>query len=259
MIINGKEIAAKVLAELKSRPRPLKSLVAVLVGDDAASLSFLKQKEKIAKELEVPFTLERIAEETNEEDLKERIEEICSDKGVGGVIVQLPLPEKFNRSEVLSAIAPEKDVDGLVGAALPPAALTVKEILNNLSFDLEGKTVGVVGKGFLVGAPIAKWLAGKCGEVIVFDSKSDLSGLKKADLVITGTGRAGLIKPEMLKVGAGVIDFGFGMVDGKIRGDLDTFNFELLTLNLSFYTPTPGGTGPILVAELFRNFYDLNK
>lgn len=147
----------------------------------------------------------------------------------------------------------------------------VKEYLKN-------KAVAVVGKGFLVGKPIIEWLKGnpsagsgqKCQTLLIFDSKSDLKNLKKADLVITGVGKANLIKPEMLKSGAGVIDFGYdlievksekGKVESKITGDFDAFELELSTFNfqLSWYTPTPGGTGPILVAEIFKNFYKLNQ
>ncbi|MDP1719255.1 MAG: bifunctional 5,10-methylenetetrahydrofolate dehydrogenase/5,10-methenyltetrahydrofolate cyclohydrolase [bacterium] len=260
MIIDGKQIASLVLAELKKQPQPTKKMIAVLVGDDPASLSFLKQKERVAKELGVGFELKQFSGDIGQVELMENIVLISSEQNVGGLIVQLPLPARFDRDQILSAITLEKDVDVLVGSILPPAVLAVEDILNFLNFDLKGKIVGVVGKGFLVGAPIAKWLQGKCSQVIIFDSKSDLADLKKADLVITGTGKAGLITDDMLKEGAGVIDFGYGMVNGKISGDFAASLLLTTSPNLlAFYTPTPGGTGPILVAELYKNFYSLNS
>ncbi|MFH1161741.1 MAG: bifunctional 5,10-methylenetetrahydrofolate dehydrogenase/5,10-methenyltetrahydrofolate cyclohydrolase [Candidatus Jorgensenbacteria bacterium] len=117
---------------------------------------------------------------------------------------------------------------------------------------LKDKKVAVVGLGFLVGKPIATWLAGKCAEIFALDLGSDFNILKDADVVISGAGKAGILKPEMLKNDALVIDFGYSFVDGKISGDFDASSSSSLA-----YTPTPGGTGPILVAKLFENFYKL--
>ena len=115
-----------------------------------------------------------------------------------------------------------------------------------------------MGLGALVGRPIALWLMGKCAHLDLLDKGSDLDVLTNADFVICGVGEAGLIKPANLKEGAGVIDFGYYYFkDGKLSGDLDTTSPDLE--RLSFYTPTPGGTGPILVAKLMENFYKLNS
>ncbi len=259
MVIDGKGIARKIIGALKELPRPEKKLIAVFVGEDPASESFLKQKKKMADELGIAFELLRFPESISEEDLKKEIKKAGDDDSVGGIIVQLPLPEKFNRDAVIAAINPAKDIDALTPSAKvePLAAEVVKDILKEVNYDISDKVVGVVGRGLLIGRPIAEWLSGKCREVIVFHTKTDLSRIKDCDLIITGTGKAGLIKPSQLKAGAGVIDFGFGMKDGKINGDLDTAAAGLD--KLSFYTPTPGGTGPILVAEIFKNFYKLTK
>ena len=145
---------------------------------------------------------------------------------------------------------------------------------NDANDFLKNKIVAVVGRGFLVGKPIAEWLNGKCGKLIVLNSKSNLRDLQEADLVITGVGKAGLIKPTMLKPGAGVIDFGYdvkkirhekGEMGKKIFGDFDSSSLVpnlsplLSHLSFSFYTPTLGGPDPILVAEIFKNFYKLNS
>lgn len=260
-IVNGKEIAAKIIAELKTEKRPDKILAAVFVGERPDSKSFLRQKELLAEELGVPFELFQFGDDVLEENLIFEIGKIGKDGEIGGLIVQLPLPAHYNRDRILSAINPRQDVDALTRESKelvnPLPVEVVREVLGIMNYELGDKVVAVVGKGFLVGQPIIEWLNGKCKELMIFDSKSDLSKIKEADLIITGVGKAGLIKPEMLKSGAAVIDFGYGIKDGKIAGDLDASSLSSLS-SLSFYTPTPGGTGPILVAEIFKNFYKLN-
>ncbi|MEE8131765.1 MAG: bifunctional 5,10-methylenetetrahydrofolate dehydrogenase/5,10-methenyltetrahydrofolate cyclohydrolase, partial [Candidatus Paceibacterota bacterium] len=202
--------------------------------------------------------------------LREFVLKIALLKNVGGVILQLPLPDNLNRHYILNVIPREKDVDVLgeraLGAfytgrnpVLPPAVGVVDEILKAKNLKLKDSRVAVVGAGFLVGKPIAVWLMDKVKELAVFKRGSDLSELKNFDLVVSGVGQAGIIKPEMLKDGAGIIDFGYSVKNGKICGDLETNQLiNKLTNQLSFYTPTPGGTGPILVVKIFENFYKLN-
>jgi methylenetetrahydrofolate dehydrogenase (NADP+)/methenyltetrahydrofolate cyclohydrolase len=260
-IIDGKKIAGRIIADLKKLPLPSKKLTAVFVGDSPASESFLRQKRKISEELGVKFDLRQLPVSVSEGELIVEIGKIGRDAAVGGIIVQLPLPEKFNREAVIAAMDPAKDIDALSPApqVLPLAVEVVRDILHTSYFILHTSVVGVVGRGLLIGRPIAEWLSGKCREVIIFHTGTDLERLKDCDLVITGVGKAGLLKPEMLKVGAGVIDFGFAMEDGKIMGDLDASRLTPHVSRLAFYTPTPGGTGPILVAEIFKNFYRLNS
>ncbi|MEK7654134.1 MAG: bifunctional 5,10-methylenetetrahydrofolate dehydrogenase/5,10-methenyltetrahydrofolate cyclohydrolase [Patescibacteria group bacterium] len=260
IVVDGKKIAGEIISGLKKQPTPRKELAAILVGGNAASASFLRQKEKIAKDLGVSFRLYNPGSALSESELIAELSKIIGNEQVGGFILQLPLPEKYDRDQVLAALPPEKDVDNLTGKASvpPPAVAAVRTILHTTDYSLPDKVVGVVGRGLLVGRPVAEWLSGKCREVIIFHTKTDLSRIADCDLVICGAGKAGLIKPEMLKSGAGVIDFGFDLVDGKISGDFDTSKLiNLSTHHLAFYTPTPGGTGPILVAELFKNFYNV--
>ncbi|TSC83067.1 MAG: methylenetetrahydrofolate dehydrogenase (NADP+) / methenyltetrahydrofolate cyclohydrolase [Parcubacteria group bacterium Gr01-1014_19] len=260
MVIDGKKIAGQIIAELKKQLAPQKELAAILVGENPASASFLRQKEKIAKDLGVNFQLHNLRADLSQGELIVELGKLISSDQVGGFILQLPLPEKYDRDEVLAALPSEKDVDALTGRgkAVPPAVLAVQDVLKEVRFSLADKVVGVVGRGLLVGRPIAEWLSGQCREVIIFHTKTDLSRIADCDLVISGAGKAGLIKPDMLKPGAGLIDFGFDMVDGKVRGDFDPASLVVSRSSVSFYTPTPGGTGPILVAELFKNFYTLN-
>ena len=265
--ISGKEVSKELIDKLRANSAPPKILGAVLVGDDLTSISFLKQKGKIAKELGIDFRIYELPADITNDNLREEIGRLARNKSLGGVILQLPLPEGLNKQYALNAIPREKDVDVLseraLGAfyrnrnpVLPPSVATVEEILNSQSFDLEKAVVAVVGSGDLVGKPIALWLVGKCKELIILNSTSDLKVLERVDLVISGVGKAGIIKADMLKESAGVIDFGYYYFpDGRLSGDLSTEgNIE----KLLFYTPTPGGTGPILVTKLIENFYKLN-
>ncbi len=268
-VVDGKAIAADVLGRLKPLPLPKKFLAAVLAGDDKSSVSFLKQKEKTAKELDIDFRLYRFPREITNDELRHGVGKIAAHTTCGGVIVQLPLPEHLNRYYVLNAIPKEKDVDVLseraVGAfyvdrskVLPPSVGAVIEIMVNCKLKIENSTVAIVGLGLLVGRPIANWIMRRAKETILLRSVSDLAPLKKADIVITGVGKAGLVKPDMVKDSAGIIDFGYGTLDGKYSGDFDSRRLAMSDSRLAFYTPIPGGTGPILVAKLFENFYELN-
>ncbi|HUX36204.1 MAG TPA: bifunctional 5,10-methylenetetrahydrofolate dehydrogenase/5,10-methenyltetrahydrofolate cyclohydrolase [Candidatus Paceibacterota bacterium] len=282
-IINGRKIAQEIIADLKLRPKPEKFMAAILVGDDPASANFINQKKKTAEELGIDFRLYNFAEELNNDELREEVGKIAGHGTCGGVIVQLPLPERINKNYILNVVSREKDVDVIseraIGAfyvgrnpVLPPAVGTVKQIVSTLNLELSTLSVAVVGLGFLIGKPVSVWLMDKAKELILLDKFSDLSAIKNADIVISGVGKAGLIDAKMLKDGASVIDFGYSITqidaddtqinaDKKtvISGDFDAEQLAISHKQLAFYTPTPGGTGPILVAKLFENFYNLNQ
>ncbi len=274
MVIDGKKIASEIVERLKAQPKPAQFLAAIQVGDDPATASFIALKEKVAKQLGVDFRVYKFRGDVTGDDLRKEFGKIAANKTCGGVMVELPLPESLNWYYALNAIPPEKDVDVLgeraLGAfyvgrsrVLPPAVGAVEEILKTfpgedssanatLGFEkyLASKAVAIVGVGLLIGRPIANWAMRRAKETILLRSTSGLSILNKADIIITGAGKAGLIHQEMLKENATVIDFGY---DGG-QGDFDaTGVFRELA-----HTPTPGGTGPILVAKLFENFYKLN-
>ncbi|MCL4405384.1 MAG: bifunctional 5,10-methylenetetrahydrofolate dehydrogenase/5,10-methenyltetrahydrofolate cyclohydrolase [Patescibacteria group bacterium] len=268
--IPGKKIAQELIAQLKKLPPPGKILAAVLVGDDTDSQNFLREKEKVGRQLGVRFKRYNLSGDWSQDKLRHEVGHIALQNSVGGLLVQLPLPNKANPYYVLNAVPREKDVDVLgeraLGAyyagrnlVLPPAVATIEEVLKAVDFNLAGKSVAVVGPGLLIGKPASLWLLGKVGNLSVVDTGGDYSPLQAADLVICGSGAAGTVKPAMLKDGAGLIDFGYGRnTAGKLIGD---FASDQLTdedrKRLAFYTPTPGGTGPILIAELFNNFFKL--
>jgi 5,10-methylene-tetrahydrofolate dehydrogenase/methenyl tetrahydrofolate cyclohydrolase len=268
--IPGKAVAQKLIADLKTLPHPGKILAAILVGDDTSSQNFLREKEKIARQLGVRFKKYDLPGNWSPDQLRREVGRISLQKSVGGLLVQLPLPNKINPYYVLNAVPREKDVDVLGERALgayysgrnkiiPPAVATIEEVLKTAGFDVSGKKVAVVGPGLLIGKPASVWLLGKVRNLFVIDAGGDFSPLKDADLVICGSGSAGVVKPAMLKDGAGVIDFGYGRnAENKLIGDFAAG--ELTNKDrerLGFYTPTPGGTGPILIAELLNNFFKL--
>ncbi len=260
MIIDGNEIAEKILKELKKRPIPQKEFAAVLVGDDQASLSFLKQKERTAESLGVKFKLYRFEESLAQSELINRIAKLSADEKVGGMIIQLPLPARYDRIAVLNAIGIEKDVDVLNGETskvLAPAAGALKKVLETIKFNLADAQVAVVGSGLLIGRPIVDWLMGQVRQLTVVNRGGyDPQVIRTADLVVSGTGVPRLIRGEHIKYGSIVIDFGYGRDEAdELAGDVDAKSVQKVA---GYLTPTPGGMGPIVVAQLFWNFYHLN-
>lgn len=264
MIIDGKSIAENITVRLREK-RTDKFLAVFFVGDNAASKSFINQKEKTAHSLGIDFRVYHfLAENVTNESLRKEIENIVTDTMCGGAIVQLPLPEGFGVQYVLDSIPKEKDIDVLSKDAVeafyggenrivPPPVGVVREIIKDIS--LEEKTVAVIGVGRLIGNPIAGWLKGKCKELTVLRRGSDLGIIKNADIVISGTGVPNLIHSDMVKEDALIIDFGYGKKDGELCGDFD-FTSLPETSHIA-YTPTPGGTGPVLVVKLMENFFSL--
>ena len=283
MIIDGKTIADSIIERLRAEPKPEKFFGAALVGDDPASLNFLKQKERVARSLGIEFRLHQLPLGMTTDALRAEIGRLAEPKTCGAFIVQLPLPESVNRYYVLNAIPKEKDVDCLSEAALgafytergkiaPPSVATVEEILQHEHRGLsdrpgalrELKAV-VIGAGFLIGKPVGFWLQNRVAELVVLDAsvKNIHDKLGDADIVIAGAGHAGLFGTQHVKSGAVVIDFGFNRnADGKIVGDFDPAGVAggaTADEKNIHYTRTPGGTGPVLVAKLFENFYKLNN
>jgi methylenetetrahydrofolate dehydrogenase (NADP+)/methenyltetrahydrofolate cyclohydrolase len=267
-IIDGRRIAKETLDRLAAMPKPAGFLAAVLVGGDKSSVSFLAQKERIAKQLGVDFRIYRFSADIKNDDLREEVGKIAKHKTCGGVIVQLPLPEPLNWYYILNAIPPEKDPDVLserslgafyVGRSriLSPSVATVEAVARDAGKDIGASCVAIVGLGLLVGRPVANWIMRRAKETFLLRNGSDLALLKHADIIVSGVGKAGLVTPEMVKEGALVIDFGYG--DGKgdfyASGREDGLPGDAMDVQ---YTPTPGGTGPVLVAKLFENFYALN-
>jgi len=265
MNVDGKKIRDKVLEELKSEvgSRELR-LVGVLVGDHPGSKKFMELKEKAAKEIGIDFRLYEFPGDISTNKLRDELNNIAKQGVTHGIIVELPLPEQINAQYILNTIPQEKDVDVLstkaqgaffVGKSkiLPPAVEALKIVLEEHDVDIKGKDVAVFGYGILIGKPIANWLAVQGASVFVINefTKNPEEISKEADIVISGVGEAGLIKGEMVKDDAIVIDFGYSE-DGK--GDVD---FDSVSKKVSLITPVPGGMGPIVVAAVLKNLLRL--
>ncbi|MEN9341747.1 MAG: methylenetetrahydrofolate dehydrogenase [Candidatus Parcubacteria bacterium] len=268
MELSGIPLAEEIIKKLKTKNPPKKFLAIFEVGSDPATISFIKQKEKIAKNTGVAVRIYAIDPASSTATVKSVISRTVRHKTCGGAIVQLPLPPHINTQAVLNSIPPQKDVDVLSQSSirannqknntiLPPSVETVKTILEQQKKDPKNQTIAVVGVGQLIGKPIATWLLGKTKQLIVLDKGSDLSLLRSADVVICGTGSGNIIKENHLSQHALVIDFGYAKdTYGKTVGDFDARELTNQTIT---YTPTPKGTGPLLVAHIIQNFFLLNE
>ncbi len=267
--LNGSLISRDIYERIKPIVPENKFLAAILVGDNPASLSFVKkQKQQAAEKTGIDFRVFEFPESVLEKDLVSAIQNLAADRNCGGIIVQLPLPDHLDKQAILDAVPREKDPDVLSSESiklfregkslvLPPAVGVVKEILDFQKIDIKQKSTAIIGLGFLVGRPVSDWLRGKCRELFLIDKGDDFSPVKTADIVILGTGVPGIVKESEAKPGALVIDFGYGKdKNGKLKGDFMVADAETKE---GFYTPTPGGTGPVLVARLLLNFCELNQ
>ncbi|PIR89187.1 MAG: hypothetical protein COU07_02475 [Candidatus Harrisonbacteria bacterium CG10_big_fil_rev_8_21_14_0_10_40_38] len=267
MIVNGGEIAKNILSILATESKPEKSLAAIVTLGDEASLRFVAQKERVARDIGVYFFIRNVSGENIEEKILNEISVLNADPTVGGIILQMPLPREVQRDKCVLAIDKNKDVDCLqlsirsnfFDTILPPSAGVVKELVNVLNLPLADLNAAVLGaNGFLVGIPVSSFLRKSAKSVAELDKDTwDKKALLEADIVVSGMGAPEFVKGEMIKRGAVLIDFGYGTgKDGSVSGD---FDFESCEGVASFITPTPGGTGPILVAKLFQNFFELNS
>jgi len=257
MIIDGKKIAETILNKTKKEVDDLKIkpvLAVILIGNNPASLSFIKQKSNACTKAGIGFKLFHLSEKMKENDLINKIKKICADKKNHGIVIQLPLPKKINTEKILNLIPPQKDVDALnekTTKILSPIVETIKEILKIAKINPKSKNIVIVGNGRLVGMPATKWFKNQKAIVTVLDeySKDIISLIKKANIIVSGVGKADLITPAIVKNSAICIDFGFSKKNKKISGDFD----QNVVKKAKIFTPTPGGTGPITVAKLIAN------
>jgi methylenetetrahydrofolate dehydrogenase (NADP+)/methenyltetrahydrofolate cyclohydrolase len=279
-IIDGKQVAAEIRAELREEIAQLKTrgivpgLGVILVGDDPASQSYVTGKERACAEIGIHSDDNRLPANTSREDLLALVERLNENPRIHGILVQLPLPGHLNESEVLLAIRPEKDVDGLhpvnIGrmvlgekAFLSCTPHGVVQILVRSGVTIEGAHAVVVGRSNLVGKPLANMLIQKSpkGNATVTVCHTRTKNLahhtRQADILIAAIGRPGTITADMVKEGAVVIDVGVSRVDDatkkagyRLVGDVD---FEAVKEKASLITPVPGGVGPMTITMLLYN------
>lgn len=268
-IIDGKKIAEETRVELKKEILRLKNLGIIptlhiiIVGENPASKTYVKVKEKYCKEVGIDFELEEFPESIKEKEIVERVRILNKDKKTTGIIVQLPLPAHINKNRVLEAVDPKKDVDALtpynlgklVSGEEEPSAATSKGIVRLLeksSVAIEGKHVVVINRSLNVGKPLIQLLLNRNATVTVCHSKTkNLEEFTKtADIVVCAVGKPGFLKKEMVKKGSIVIDVGLTYIKGKGVGDVD---FDSIKEKASYITPVPGGVGPMTVAMILEN------
>lgn len=264
MIVDGRALARDVLARTKVRAEALAHvphIAAVVTSETGATKSYLKIKEKRAQDAGCVLDIVRFPEHTPSDILSVMLRSLVAD----AVLVQLPLASGIDAkkvcdaiplskdADVLSALAREKFERGDTDALLPPVVGAVREIFIQNGVDVKGKSTVVIGNGWLVGKPVATWLAqqGAIVTVLTIENSGEekIVALSKADIVVSGAGSPRFIRPEMLKEGVVLIDAGTSESGGEVVGDADPACADKCAL----FTPVPGGIGPLAVACLFEN------
>lgn len=305
MRIDGKAIRETTLGKLRKEINTLgvtPHLAIILVGNNPASVTYVRQKEINAEKMGAKSTILKLNPEITQKELLSTIEQLNNDNNIHGIIVQQPLPKQINEREVVEAVDPKKDIDGLHSKSpFPmPLAVAVMEILKQIFIRLESKQgvaeaeglptartrsqrsktsgalaggklltgplgwlrtkdIVVLGKGDTGGGPVIERLKKDGIKVEVIDSKTKnpKNLIKKADIIISAVGKINLIKPEMIKKNVILISIGlFKGEDGKMHGDYDEDRIQNIA---SFYTPVPGGVGPVNVAMLLKNLVKAAK
>lgn len=254
-------LAAEVAALARAAGRP-PGLAVVLVGEDAASRIYVKRKQEACARVGIRTFEHNLAADVAEADVVRLVERLNADGAVDGILVQLPLPAQVRKAAVLQGIDPAKDVDAFhaetLGHALigdetlaPCTPQGVLWLLDEAGVQLPGAEVCIVNNSNLIGKPLAALLMNRDATVTVCHKRTrDLKAhTRRADVVVTATGVAGLITADHLRDGAVVVDVGIARVEGKVRGDCD----DSVWGKASWVTPVPGGVGPMTVAVLLHN------
>ena len=268
-IIDGKAMSEEILRSIAERVAALQQkgvtpgLAVVLVGEDPASQIYVRNKQNACKQTGVYSKTIVLPADTTQEALESTIRALNDDPAIHGVLVQLPLPKGLDESAALAAIAPEKDVDGFhiynagrlltgqrgVTACTPKGVMTM---IRSTGVPLEGLEAVIVGRSNIVGKPLAMLLLqANCTVTICHSRTRDLAAhTRRADILVAAVGQPEMIKADMVKEGAIVIDVGINRLDGRIVGDVD---FASVSEKAAYITPVPGGVGKMTIAMLLDN------
>ena len=282
VLIDGKKVSAEVRSSLVEEAKQLKEktgrvpgLATVLVGDDPASAVYVRNKNKICRELGFQSFEQKLSADTSEAKLLQLIKELNSNNDIHGILVQLPLPSQIDSEKILQAINPNKDVDGfhpinvgklVVGNALltPCTPTGIIKLLDYYEIEISGKHAVVLGRSNIVGKPVSMLLLQRNATITICHSRTkNLEEItRSADILVAAIGKANFVTENMVSKGTIVIDVGINRVDGKLTGDV---NFEPVSKKASYITPVPGGVGPMTIALLmentlkaFKEFIDIN-
>lgn len=278
VVIDGKEIASQVKSDVAKKVSELKEkgiipcLAVILVGNNPASVSYVKGKRKALAEAGMADRSIEMDENTSESELLAKIAELNADDSVHGILVQLPLPSHINEEHVINAIDPKKDVDGftpvnvgnlVIGkkSFLPCTPHGILVLLQKMKIETKGKHAVIIGRSNIVGKPLALLLCRKetnCTVSICHTGTKNLSEItRQADILISAVGKPGTVSADMVKDGAVVIDVGVNRIPDarkksgfRLVGDVD---FDAISQKASFITPVPGGVGPMTIAMLIYN------
>ncbi|MEE1237415.1 MAG: bifunctional methylenetetrahydrofolate dehydrogenase/methenyltetrahydrofolate cyclohydrolase FolD [Turicibacter sp.] len=270
-LIDGKLVSSKIRLEISQETAEFiqktgiqPHLVVIIVGNDAASMTYVKNKKKACEDVGFKSTVIELPEETPEVELLEQIKKLNEDLTVHGILVQLPLPKHIDEQKVIDTISVKKDVDGFhpyqVGALVsglpclkPCTPSGVIELLKAYNIDMAGRHAVIVGRSHIVGKPLIQLLLDQNATVTVCHSRTQnlAEFTKSADILIVAIGRAHFITADMVKEGAVVIDVGINRLEtGKLVGDV---LYDDIFEKASYITPVPGGVGPMTITMLLKN------
>jgi len=257
-IIDGRAIAEKVkdkiVKEIVTLKKNRPNLAIVLIGDREDSELYVSLKEKEAKKLGVDTHLYRFDRKTEESEIIEALKFLNQDDLIDGILVQLPLPDKFDTDKIINSIKPEKDVDGFhphcPDYIISPVLASIKACLQEIDNKADGRSACIFYNSKIFGKGVEQILIA-AGYKIISSDKS-----KEADLIISALGKPEIIKKEQVKKGAAIIDIGITKQANRVYGDADA---QDLKDHLSYLTPVPGGIGPMTIAFLFKNVLEIYK
>lgn len=255
-LLNGAEVASYIKERQAKQVRALRQsdhifprLAIVVTKKDEPTETYIRLKKEYGKDILVDVEEHQVSQT----EVSDKISQLNDRQDVHGIIVQLPLEDPSKTDEIMQKIAPEKDVDGLGSDAkfYPATPTAIDWLLTGYNIDAKNSKIVIVGNGRLVGRPLYKLWLGAGRNVSVIDETDDLMAeLRNAEIIVTATGQPGLIKSELIPVGATVVDAGVSIKEGKIHGDIDDTVYDRDDLTI---TPKVGGVGPLTVAALFDN------
>ena len=276
IIIDGKELAKKIRANLKIECEELKNkqinpkLAVIMVGDDPASKVYVRNKSKVCEDVGIEYKEYLLSSNTKQKELIELIEKLNQDKTINGILLQSPIPANLDINEAFRTISLQKDVDGFNPVNVGKLVLNqdtfvsctpygIMKMFEKYNIDLTGKNVVILGRSNIVGKPLMHCCLNKNATVTVCHSKTQnlAQKAKEADILISAIGKAQFVTADMVKENAVVIDVGINRLEnGKITGDVD---FENVKEKASYITPVPGGVGPMTIAMLMNNVIKATK
>jgi len=260
--VDGKTLQKDIKQKLRARCAQIEKTIRLdlfYVGSDETIETYISLKKRFGEDIGVQVAGHTFSADTKEEKIRDSLQTVANSKSVDGMVLQLPVPEPL-AGDLRNEIPTSKDVDVLSddrrsafsageSAILPPVVAAIAEICTRHEITLENKSVAVIGHGELVGRPAVTWLQNQGIEPQVYEKGDDLTGLRRADVIISGAGDPHVITPDIINEQAILFDAGTSQSDGGVRGDVHPESYQKARL----ITPVPGGIGPITVAKLFEN------